>query len=141
MAYNKATVTKIDPPDTEVGRIRVTVTFTGNAGEPAIDQSYWLDGSQTSAQLQAQVANKAAALNTVVTTRAAISVGQVVSIVPPVVTPSQADIDKNKYFTLLSTWNKVQEDIQNGCIVSSDPKVTQLETDLKAAYKPEYSGL
>lgn len=59
----------------------------------------------------------------------------------PMKARSQAEIDKQHYFDLLSKWNRIQEDIKNGLIKADNPAVVQLQIDLKAAYKPEYSGL
>lgn len=120
-----------------------TGTYTGsNNNEPQINQDYWIDGSLTATRLQEQVAAKAAALNTVVTVRGQISLGQVVSIVPPTpAAPTQAELDKANYFSLLSKWSHIKQDISNGLIAADDARVVQLETDLRATYKPEYSGL
>lgn len=54
---------------------------------------------------------------------------------------SASQIEQQAYQNLLTKYYRVQEDVKSGLISASDPSVTKLTSDLKAAYKPEYSGL
>lgn len=56
-------------------------------------------------------------------------------------TTTQKEIDERHYRDLLFKWREVQQDIANSLIKADDASVVQLQADLKAAYKPEYSGL
>ena len=56
-------------------------------------------------------------------------------------TLTQKEIDRNNYFVLFDKYRSVQRDVSNGLLQPDDPAVLQLTIDLKAAYKPEYSGL
>lgn len=71
----------------------------------------------------------------------ALTKGPVDLTTAPPTPPTQADIDRKNYFNLLEKYKQVQQDIANGLIKADDPAVTQLTSNLKAAYKPEYSGL
>lgn len=54
---------------------------------------------------------------------------------------TQDEIDIQNYLELKNKWNRLQEDIKEGLIKIDDLSVVQLQTDLKNAYKPSYSGL
>lgn len=58
---------------------------------------------------------------------------------PPI--PTQAEIDKQNYLTLLSQWETAKLDVSKGLLDKTNADFVQLESDLKTAYKPEYSGL
>jgi len=55
--------------------------------------------------------------------------------------PTQDEIDKQNYFTLLSKWETAKLDIDKGLLDKANSDFIKLDSDLKAAYKPEYSGL
>lgn len=137
--YTTATLTDILPPDMAVGRIKVLVTHTGNAGEPPILQELWIDGSLTAAQLQAQVAAKCATLNSVVTVRNQITKGQTVSTVVVAATPpTQAQLDQMKFFSDLAKLQQFQTLITLKVLTGSESEYTTLLAAVKTEYQPAY---
>lgn len=53
--------------------------------------------------------------------------------------PVKEKADREAYFSLLSKRVNVNRDIELGLITAQDPLIVQLQADLEAAYKPEYS--
>lgn len=82
MAYNTATIRNNDPIAGQPGKYRLVVTFTGNAGEPAVDRETVIDGSTTAASLRNWAFNQAADLDPArsLATNPALAVGQVVAL-------------------------------------------------------------
>ena len=141
MAYTTATIKQIDPPDLEQGRIHVIVSFSG-PGVPDIDQGYWLDGSQTAAQLQAQVAAKATALNEVVTVRQAIALNEVISITPPTPTPpTQQQTDIATFQKDWVTLQRINAAVSAGLLSASDPAVTSFLNQVKTEWNTVVTDL
>jgi len=138
MAYNTAKIKDILPPDTTMGRIGVLVSFTGNAGEPEIVQEYWVDGSLSAAQLQAQVAAKAATLNSVETIRQGLTIGQTVSIVPPA---SPAPTAADTYAANINTMRQMNNAIALGVKTAQDADVVAMQNTLKTNYQDSFLSL
>jgi hypothetical protein len=95
MAYTTATIRNNDPIAGQPGKYRLVVTFTGNAGEPAVDRETVIDGSTTAASLRNWAFNQAADLDPArsLATNPALAVGQVVALTQqsaPAVTAFQA---------------------------------------------------
>lgn len=87
MAYNLATITKNEPlPE---GRIRLFVSFSGNAGEPPVERDIYLDGSTTALSLKQWAIGQAAALNSArnIGRAAGLQPGQAVDLTA-IVTPA-----------------------------------------------------
>lgn len=113
------------------GFIQVRVSYTNGTDE--FSEVYDI---QSLPQLNSNITFHLADLNKL--DFASIPTGNYVPTEP---TPTPSESDKAKYFVLLNKYNQVQDAINKGLIKSDDASVTQLITDLKAAYKPEYSGL
>lgn len=119
--------------DLYLGFIRVVVSYENGGINSDFSEKYDI---QSLLQLNNMIAVRLIDLNKL--DLSSIPTGNYVPTEP---TPTPSESDKAKYFVLLNKYNQVQDAINKGLIKSDDASVTQLITDLKTAYKPEYSGL
>lgn len=71
---------------------------------------------------------------------AKLEVGPVNAPAPPD-PPTKDDIDRANYLALRRKLSNALADVNAGILKADDPIVAQLYSDIKVAYKPEYSGL
>lgn len=64
-SYDTATIKSLEPNQNSPGTFRMTVVFSGNAGEPDVVKETVVDGSATPATVQAWAKAKVAELNSV----------------------------------------------------------------------------
>lgn len=58
-----------------------------------------------------------------------------------VAVPTQEDLDKSAYFQLSNKLNIALAQVSSGILAPDDKLVSDLETSVKSAFKPEYVGL
>lgn len=54
--------------------------------------------------------------------------------------PTQTEIDRNDYFALRGKLERAKLDVELGIIQADDANLAKLLSDVKALYKPEYTG-
>lgn len=54
--------------------------------------------------------------------------------------PTQAEIDRSNYYVLRGKLERAKLDVDLGIISSDDANLVKLLSDVKTAYKPEYTG-
>lgn len=121
-AFVTATILQNEPlPD---GRFKLTVRFTGNAGEPPIVREVYLDGGSTGIWLRQWAIDQAAALNSVRTLGrgAALQVGQTVDLTA---ITSPAPTAKQTWFADLSRLRALQVAIAAGAAPATADDVLQ----------------
>jgi hypothetical protein len=132
-AYNTATV-KTNEPNRD-GTYRLVATFTGNAGEPAVDREITVSAGTTLTVLRQWAINIAAELNgtRTVATNAAVQPGQTVNLTP--ITPAAA--------TAEAVWQEKARRLQrlkalgltNSTAVT---RINALEADVNATFVDGY---
>ena len=85
MAYNAATLLSKDP---QPGGIRLIIEFSGNAGEPAVRDSYLVTGDTTLAAIRQWAYQKAASLTPARTIADGLTVGQTITLTAPPAAPA-----------------------------------------------------
>jgi hypothetical protein len=111
------------------GFIEVTVTY-----EDGTNTRTEINQVRASKDLEAIITNNLKQLNS-------LDIDNVVLGTFTPVDTTQKDAELKIYVELKQKYAAVQEDIKNNLIDINDPAVVQLIIELKAAYKPEYSGL
>jgi hypothetical protein len=132
MAYTTATLKSKDQPFAD-GRVRIIITFTGNAGEPSIDRDFILNAETTGLELRRWAINEAAGLLARKTIVDSLTIGQSINltpIAPPV--PTAREIWEGKANRL----RRAKElGLTNATAVS---ELTTLEADVNATYVAGY---
>lgn len=125
----------IDGKSFNNGVFEIHVTYTN--GIDTFGEAYAIRGVSDA---ENEIINRLSQLNSVDLSK--IKLGSFASPSPVIpVPPTQDEIDKQNYFTLLSKWETAKADIDKGLLDKSNSDFLKLESDLKSAYKSEYSGL
>ena len=87
MAYVTATLKQKDAPLPD-GRVRLVITFVGDAGEPTVDREHYLDESTTVANLRRWAYDEAQRLTGRKTVADVLTVGQSITLTAPPAPPA-----------------------------------------------------
>jgi hypothetical protein len=135
MAYNQATITQIDPADTQE-RVRIVVRFTGNAGEPAVTRERYVTADDTNQTLRSWARNEASRLLARKNIADSLTVGQTVNLSAPA--PDAAAEAKNTWFGKLQRFKQGKAARDAGLLVPSTADMDALKADLEATYLAAY---
>lgn len=130
MPYTTATVSSVDPVADDGSR-HVVVTFTGDAGEPAVQRDYALDENFTTQSVRQWVFGVLARLNGRKSTAGSVTNGQIIPPLAPPAAPAQtaAQIwaDKARRLARLRAMGTV-----TGALATA---ITALQTDVDSSYQ------
>lgn len=135
MAYTTATLTQKDPPGAD-GRTRIIVTFTGNAGEPAVLREHYVD-NDTLADLKAWARTEAATLLGRKSIADLLNVGAALDLTPPA-GPSAAQLAEIAWLDKARRLQRAKAiGLTNGTAASD---INALQADVDATYLTAYLG-
>lgn len=135
MAYTTATFTATSPQQLADGRIYGEVIFAGDAGEPVITQQFYATSGD---DFKAQVAAFKKRLNKGQTDASAFPQGGAVPEPTSPPPPTQADLDRDKWFTRLEQYYAVKRAVDLLIVPATDTNYVALENWVKANFLSDY---
>ena len=128
MAYNTATIVQVDPPDIK-GNVHVVIQYTGNAGEPPVNDDFFFNNTVDPTQIRQQVSSRVTALNNFQTSRSNLTVGATIPVTPPTTTqPTTLQADSTQFQQDWLRWQQIEKAISNQLLTGSEPQVTAFKT-------------
>lgn len=118
------------------GRLRLLITYTDGVSKS--QQNLFVDSSFDATALKNVVINRLAQLGSLDALKKALVLGPIDTTPMP---PSQAELDKQIFFSNLGKLNGLDGLVKLGVIFNSAQEYTDLKTLVTSEYKKEYYGL
>lgn len=103
-------------------------------GTDSFNEQFILAPGITIGDIEKHAQRRIEAVNAVHAVADSLTVGQALDTT----TTDQADIDKQKYFDEVGQLQKLQALVDLGTLKPTDPLITDLQTQIKIDFKPEY---
>lgn len=118
------------------GRLRLVITYTDGVSKS--QQNLFVDSSFDATALKNIVINRLAQLGSLDALKKALVLGPIDTTTTP---PSQAELDKQTFFSNLGKLSGLDSLVKLGVLSGSAQEFTDLKTLVTSEYKKEYYGL